>query len=339
MISTIRLALAGGLLSAFLLTACSSEQTASSVPVSETTASAPVTTKYVAITAIVEHPALDDVRKGVIAQLKEEGFEEGRNLTLEFQSAQGNPATAAQIAKKFVGDKPDAVVAIGTPSAQAMLAATKEIPIVYAAVTDPVAAKLVPSWEASGGNITGVSDQLPLEPQIDLMKKLVPNLKSVGYVYSPGEVNSTVVLEQLKADLSQQHIELVAVPAQRTTDVLTAARSLAGKVQLIYTSLDNNVVSSFESMYKAAKEIKVPLLASDTSSVSRGAVAALGVNYHDIGMETGKMVARILQGESAGAIPSQQMTKFDLYVSPKHADEEGITLSDEVKTQATTIVQ
>ena len=334
------------LLASTLLAACN--QSAPQANNSQAASAAPATTsasgataapiagnKHVAITAIVEHPALDAVRAGAIEQLKAEGFEEGKNLTIDFQSAQGNPATAAQIAKKFAGDKPDAVLAIATPSAQAMAAATKDVPIVYAAVTDPVAAKLVGSWDASGTNVTGVSDQLPIEPQIDLMKKIVPNLKTVGYVYSPGEVNSTVVLDQLKADLGKQNIELVAAPAQRTTDVLTAARSLGGKAQMIYTSLDNNIVASFESMYKAANEIKVPLLASDTGSVPRGAVAALGVNYHDIGVESGKIIARILKGEAAGAIPSQRMTKFDLHISPKHAQEQGITLPDEVVKSAT----
>lgn len=334
----------GSLLSALLLAACQpsapENTTASATTPSDSQAvAASAETKRVSITAIVEHPALDNVREGVIAQLKAEGFEEGKNLVIDFQSAQGNPATAAQIAKKFAGDKPDATVAIGTPSAQALVSATQDIPVVFAAVTDPIAAKLVTSWDASHTNVTGVSDMLPLAPQIELMKKIVPNLSKVGYVYSPGEVNSTIVLEQLKTDLAKENIELIAAPAQRTTDVLTAARSLGGKVQIIYTSLDNNVVSSFESMYKAANEIKVPLLASDTSSVARGAVAALGVNYHNIGVKTGEVVARILRGEAAGDIPSQRMDKFDLFISNKHAQEQGISLSDALKQEATQVVE
>lgn len=329
------------LLAAAVLSACSpAEQKA--VPASGAEANgsaAPSGSKRLAVTAIIEHPALDSVRKGVLEQLKAEGFEEGKNLTVDFQSAQGNPSTAAQIAKKFAGDKPDAVVAIGTPSAQAMVAATKDVPVVYSAVTDPVAAKLVSGWEAGGTNVTGASDQLPLAPQIDLMKKLVPDLKNVGYVYSPGEVNSTVVMEQLKTELGRQNIALNAVPAQRSTDVLTAARSLGGKSQLIYTSLDNNVVAAYESMYKAANEIKVPLMAADTDSVKRGAVAALGVNYKDLGRETGKIVARVLKGEAPGKIPSQRMDKFDLFLSPKHAAEQGIVLPEDLKKQAAQIVE
>lgn len=325
-----------GIISAMLLAACSPAEQKNDAAASSASAAVQAggEVKKVAITAIVDHPALDNVRKGVLEELKAKGFEEGKNLQVDFQSAQGSTATAGQIAKKFVGDKPDVVVAIATPSAQSMVAATKSIPIVYAAVTDPVAAKLVPGWEASRTNVTGVSDELPLAPQIDLMKKIVPNLKSVGYVYSPGEVNSTIVLDQLKAALAPENIALVAAPAQRSADVPTAARSLKGKADLIYTSLDNNVVSSFESLYKVGVENKLPLIASDTGSVPRGAIAALGVNYFDMGKKAGDAVARILNGEKAGDIPSARMDKLDLIVSKKHAAEQGVTLSDEVLKEA-----
>ena len=332
-----KLSFACSALAALVLAACTpaeqkpaAEQGASAA----SGAAAPAEMKTVAITAIVEHPALDAVRKGVIEELAAQGYKEGENLKIDFQSAQGNTATAGQIAKKFAGDNPDVIVAIATPSAQSMVAATKTIPVVFSAVTDPVAAKLVPSWEASKTNVTGLSDELPLQPQIDLMKKIVPNLKSVGYVYSPGEVNSTIVLDQLKAALDKDGITVAAAPAQRTTDVPTAARSLKGKADLIYTSLDNNVVSAYESLYKVAVENKLPLVASDTGSVERGAVAALGINYHDMGVATGKMVVRILKGEKAGDIAPQRMEKLDLYVSKKHAAEQGITLSDAVLQEA-----
>ena len=332
-----KLSFAYSALAALVLAACTpaeqkpaAEQGASAA----SGAAAPAEMKTVAITAIVEHPALDAVRKGVIEELAAQGYKEGENLKIDFQSAQGSTANAAQIAKKFAGDNPDVIVAIATPSAQSVVAATKTIPVVYSAVTDPVAAKLVSSWEPSGTNVTGVSDELPLEPQIDLMKKIVPNLKSVGYVYSPGEVNSTIVLDQLKAALDKDGITVAAAPAQRTTDVPTAARSLKGKADLIYTSLDNNVVSAYESLYKVAVENKLPLVASDTGSVERGAVAALGINYHDMGVATGKMVVRILKGEKAGDIAPQRMEKLDLYVSKKHAAEQGITLSDAVLQEA-----
>jgi putative ABC transport system substrate-binding protein len=213
------------------------------------------------------------------------------------------------------------------------------VPVVFAAVTDPVAAKLVTSWEPSGTNVTGVSDELPLEPQIDLMKKLVPNVKTVGYVYSPGEVNSTVILEKLKTQLKTQGIEVIGAPAQRTTDISTAANSLAGKVQMIYTTTDNNVVSGYESLYKVAVANKIPLLASDTDTVKRGASAALGVNYHDMGMQAGKIVTRILKGEKAGTIATQKMEKLDLFVNPKAAQTQGFTIPEELVKSAKEVIQ
>ena len=295
--------------------------------------------KTVAITAIVEHPALDDVRKGVIDELKEAGFKDGENLKVNFQSAQGNTATAGQIAKQFVADNADVIIAIGTPSAQSVAAATSSIPLVFSAVTDPVEAKLVSKLYGSGTNVTGGSDALPYEPQIELMRQIIPSLKNVGYVYSPGEVNSTIILKNLKEKLTPLGIKVHEAPAQRSTDIAMAARSLEGKVDMIYTSTDNNVVSAYESLYQAAKESKIPLIASDTSSVERGAIAALGVNYYDLGRETGKIVVRILNGEKAGAIPVYTPKVLDLYVSPKHAKEQGITLPQAVIDKAKEVVK
>ncbi|MGP9558365.1 ABC transporter substrate-binding protein [Psychrobacter sp. AOP7-A1-24] len=295
--------------------------------------------KAVAITAIVEHPALDDVRKGVIDELNEAGFTDGENLTVNFQSAQGNTATAGQIAKQFVADAPDVIVAIATPSAQSVAASTSSIPLVFSAVTDPVAAKLVPKLDGSGTNVTGASDALPYEPQIDLMRQIIPSLKNVGYVYSPGEVNSTIILKNLKEKLTPLGVNVLEAPAQRSNDIAMAARSLEGKVDMIYTSTDNNVVSAYESLYQIAKQSKIPLIASDTSSVERGAVAALGVNYYELGRETGKIVVRILNGEEAGAIPVYTPQALDLYVSPKHAKEEGITLPQAVIDNAKEVIE
>ena len=295
--------------------------------------------KAVSITAIVEHPALDDVRKGVIDELAEQGFNDGENLTLNFQSAQGNTATAGQIAKQFVADEADVIVAIGTPSAQSVAAATSSIPLVFSAVTDPIEAKLVSKLDGSGTNVTGSSDALPYEPQIELMRQIIPSLKNVGYVYSPGEVNSTITLKNLKEKLAPMGINVLEAPAARSNDIAMAARSLEGKVDMIYTSTDNNVVSAYEALYQVAKESKIPLIASDTSSVERGAIAALGVDYYSLGRETGKIVARILKGEKAGDIPVYTPQMLNLYVSPKNAKDQGITLPQAVIDKAKEVVE
>ena len=295
--------------------------------------------KSVAVTAIVEHPALDAVRDGVQAALKEACYESGKNLKWQYQSAQGNTGTAAQIARKFVGDKPDAIVAIATPSAQAVVAATKTVPVVFSAVTDPVAAKLVPSWEASGTNVTGVSDLLALDKQMDLVKQVVPDAKRVGMVYNPGEANSVVVVKELQKLLPTMGMTLVEAAAPRSVDVSSAARSLVGKVDVIYTSTDNNVVSAYEALVKVGQDAKIPLVASDTDSVKRGAVAAYGINYRDLGEQTGRVVARILKGEASGSIKPEVSTKLELFVNPAAAQKQGIELSEALIKSAAEVVK
>ena len=337
--TTLRLSLCGAAISAALgLTACSNNAT-DPAATADDSATNDKPAKTLAITQIVEHPSLDEMRRGIIDELAENGYVEGQNLKVNFQSAQGNTATAGQIAKQFVADAPDVIVAIATPSAQSVAASTSTIPMVFSAVTDPVAAKLVSKLDGSGTNVTGASDALPYAPQIDLMRQIIPSLKNVGYVYSPGEVNSTIVLKALKDNLTPLGIKVHEAPAQRSNDIAMAARSLEGKVDMIYTSTDNNVVSAYESLYQIAKESKIPLIASDTSSVERGAVAALGVNYYDLGRETGKIVTRILNGEKAGAIPVYTPQSLDLYVSPKNAKAEGITLPQAVIDKAKVVVE
>ena len=295
--------------------------------------------KSVAITAIVEHPALDAVRDGVQASLKEAGFENGKNLKWQYQSAQGNTGTAAQIARKFVGDKPDAIVAIATPSAQATVAATKTVPIVFSAVTDPVAAKLVPSWEPSKTNVTGTSDLLALDKQMQLVQQVVPHAKRVGMVYNPAEANSVVVVKALQKLLPTLGMTLVEAAAPRTVDVSSAARSLVGKVDVIYTNTDNNVVSAYESLVKVGQDAKIALVASDTDSVKRGAVAAYGINYYDLGKQTGNLVVRILNGEKPGDIKPETSTKMELFVNPGAAEKQGIKLSEALVKSASQVIQ
>jgi len=302
-------------------------------------AAAQAQAQSVAVTSIVEHPALDAVKDGVREALTKAGYTEAKGLKWQFQTAQGNTAIAAQIARKFVGDKPDVIVAIATPSAQAVVAATKTIPVIYSAVTDPVAAQLVPDWGASGTNVTGVSDALSLDKQIELIKKVVPNAKKVGMVYNPGEANSVVVVKQMRELLPKAGMSLVEATAARTVDVGAAARSLVGKVDVIYTNTDNNVVSAYESLVKVGNSAKIPLVASDTDSVKRGAIAALGVNYHDLGVQTGALVVRILKGEKPGSIASETSARQQLFVNLSAAKKQGVTLSDALVKSAAQVIK
>ena len=295
--------------------------------------------KSVAVTAIVEHPALDSARDGVLDALNEAGYSEGKNLKWQYQSAQGNTGTAAQIARKFIGDQADAIVTIGTPSAQAAVAGTKRIPIVFTAVTDPVQGQLTPSWEASGTNVTGVSDVLELGKQMELVKQVVPEAKRIGIVYNPGEANSVAVGEALKEILPQYDLTLVEAAAPRSVDVGSAARSLVGKVDVIYTNTDNNVVSAYEALVKVGNDMQIPLIASDTDSVKRGAIAALGVNYHDLGLQTGRIVVRILEGEKPGDIKPQTSENIQLFINLAAAEKQGVTLSEELIESATEVIR
>ncbi len=292
----------------------------------------------VKVLSIVDHPALDAIRDGVRAELKAEGYGDDK-LKWEYQSAQGNTGTAAQIARKFVGDKPDVIVAIATPAAQSVVAATKSVPVVYSGVTDPVAAQLVKGWGPSGTNVTGVSDKLPLDRQVALIKRVVPNAKTVGMVYNPGEANSVVVVKELKEILAKQGMTLKEAAAPRTVDIGPAAKSLIGKVDVIYTNTDNNVVSAYEAVVKVANEAKIPLVAGDTDSVKRGGIAALGINYGDLGRQTGKVVARILKGEKPGAIASETSSNLELFVNTGAAAKQGVTLSPDLMKEAKTVIK
>ncbi|BBA43456.1 MULTISPECIES: ABC transporter substrate-binding protein [Burkholderia] len=292
----------------------------------------------VKVLSIVDHPALDAIRDGVRAELKAEGYGDDK-LKWEYQSAQGNTGTAAQIARKFVGDQPDVIVAIATPAAQAVVASTKSVPVVYSGVTDPVAAQLVKGWGPSGTNVTGVSDKLPLDRQVALIKRVVPKAKTVGMVYNPGEANSVVVVKALAEILAKQGMTLKEAAAPRTVDIGPAAKSLIGKVDVIYTNTDNNVVSAYEALVKVANEAKIPLVAGDTDSVKRGGIAALGINYGDLGRQTGKVVARILKGEKPGAIASETSSNLELFANTGAAAKQGVTLSPDLLKDAKTVIK
>ncbi|NIA69857.1 ABC transporter substrate-binding protein [Pelagibius litoralis] len=293
----------------------------------------------VATTAIVEHPALDAARDGVRDELAAAGYVEGENLRFLYESAQGNPATAAQIARKFVGEAPDVIVPISTPSAQAVVSATKDIPVVFSAVTDPVGAKLVGDPMKPGGNVTGMSDLSPIGKHLDLIKQITPDAKSVGVMFNPGEANSLSLLELIKQEAPARGLSVVEGPATKTSEVLGAAQSLVGKADVIYVPTDNTIISAFEAVVKVGIDNKIPVYAGDTDSVPRGAVAALGFNYYDVGRQTGKMVVRILKGEAPGDIAVEGVDITELYVNPGMAEKMGVTIPEALIQQAKEVVR
>lgn len=294
----------------------------------------------VAVTSIVEHPALDAVRDGIRDGLAEKGFTEGENMEFMFETAQGNPATAAQIARQFVGESPDVIVPISTPSAQAVVsAAGGSIPVVFTAVTDPEGAQLVEDNQRPGGNVTGVSDLLPLSDHLALIREIVPQAKTLGVIYNPGEANSVALLERLRELAPGAGFELMEATATKSSEVQQAARSLAGDADALYVPTDNTVVSAFEAVAQAARQAKVPLFAGDTDSVSRGAVAAVGFNYYELGKQTADIVARVLNGEKPGDIPVLFAQGSNLVVNPAAAEAMGVELSPGLVARAGEVIE
>jgi putative ABC transport system substrate-binding protein len=295
--------------------------------------------KFVAITQIVEHPALDATRDGVKDELEEAGLKEGDNLKWQWESAQGNASTAAQIASKFVGDNPDVIVAIATPSAQAAISAAEDIPVIFTAVTDPVGAKLVETMEKPGELVTGVTDLSPIGEQLDLIKEITPDIERIGVLYNAGEANSVSLVELLKKEAESRNLEIVEATAAQSSNVATAAQSLVGKADVIYIPTDNTIVSALEAAIQVATENKIPLYAGDTDSVERGAIASLSFNYYDVGRQTGKIVLEVLEGKNPGEISVQSVEKLQLFVNLQAAEAMGVEIPESVKSRAEKMIE
>ncbi|HEV7248203.1 MAG TPA: ABC transporter substrate-binding protein [Shinella sp.] len=293
----------------------------------------------VAVTAIVEHPALDAARDGVKEALEAAGYKEGENLTFLYESAQGNPATAAQIARQFAGEEPNVIVPISTPSAQAVVSSTRDIPVVFTAVSDPLGAQLVKDMDKPGGNVTGLSDMSPVAEHLALIKEILPNAKTIGYLYNSGEANSVSLLAVLKAEAEKAGLTVVESAATKSAEVQGAARALIGRADAIYIPTDNTIISALEGAVAVAEEAKLPLFTADTDSVSRGAIAALGFNYKDVGRQTGEIVVRILKGENPGDIAVKVAAGTDLVVNKSAATKMGVTLPEAVVGRATRVIE
>jgi putative ABC transport system substrate-binding protein len=293
----------------------------------------------VAVTAIVEHPALDAARDGVKEALAAAGYKEGENLKFIYESAQGNPATAAQIARQFAGEEPNVIVPISTPSAQAVVSTTRDIPVVFTAVSDPLGAQLVKDMDKPGSNVTGLSDMSPVAEHLALIKEILPNANTIGFLYNSGEANSVSLLAVLKAEAEKAGLTVVESAATKSAEVQGAARALVGRADAIYIPTDNTIISALEGAVAVAEEAKLPLFTADTDSVSRGAVAALGFNYHDVGKQTGEIVVRILKGENPGDIAVKVAAGTDLVVNKSAATKMGVTLPEAVVGRATRVIE
>ena len=252
--------------------------------------------KKLAIITMVDTPQLIEVKDGLLAGLAERGYVDGKNLKVDFKSAQANFGTAQQIARQFVGDAPDCIVSITTPASQAVVAATKDIPIIFTTVTDPISAKLVPKNDHPGGNVSGVSDLVPTAQQIDLVKELVPKLKTLGILYDSAQDSARSTADSIKALAPKMGFKVVEAPAMGINNVTAAAQSLVGKVDAIFVPNDTTVYATFEAVVKVAQDAQVPLFSAERRSVQRGAIGTVGYDFGNIGKRTAQMVDDVFKG-------------------------------------------
>lgn len=225
-----------------------------------------------------------------------------------------------------------------TPSAQAVVAATRDVPVVFTAVTDPVGAQLVRSMEKPGGNVTGLSDMAPVGEHVALIGEILPNAKRLGIVYNPGEPNSVTMVKAFKDEAAKKGLSVVEATATKSADVQAAGRSLVGKADAIYVPLDNTVVSALEALVQVGAQSDLPVFSADTDSVERGTAASLGFDYFELGKQTGAVVARVLKGEKPADIPVRVASGTNLVVNPKAAESMGFAIPKSVMDRATKVV-
>ena len=303
------------------------------------TAADEAASKFVAITQIVEHPSLNAVRDGVQDELAKAGYTEGETLKWQWESAQGNPEIAAQIANKFVGEQPDLIVAISTPSAQAAVSAADNIPVLFSAVTDPLEARLVSDLDHPGGFVTGVSDLSPIAQHLDLIAEIVPGAEQIGVLYNAGEANSVSLINLLKKAAPERDMIMVEATVSSSGEVATATQSLVGKVDVIYLPTDNTTASAAESIIQVGRNNRLPVFAGDSGTVERGAIATLSFNYYDVGRQTGQMALRLFSGERPGDIPVELAEKLELVINLSAAEAMGVTIPESVIARADVVIE
>ncbi|WP_292598048.1 ABC transporter substrate-binding protein [Mesotoga sp. UBA6090] len=294
----------------------------------------------VGITAIVEHPALDAVRDGVIDVLEENGFKHGENIVIDFQNAQGSVSTAVTIARQFVSTNPAVMVGIATPSAQALVNASKTIPIVFSAVTDPVSASLVPSFGKNPGNVVGISDMTPVKTQLQLLKLTLPQVETVGIIYNSGEANSVTIREFAKEACDALGLKLIDITGSTTVEMVTSLNAQIKDVDAIYIGTDNTAASSIESISKVALRENIAIVAADIDIARSGGLIGFGFNYYQVGRATGELVVEILMGTP----PSELETKIlgqdslILFVNTDIAEQIGVEIPQSVLDLANLVV-
>ena len=279
--------------------------------------------KKIVISQIINHPSLDLIVQGVVDELQKQGCQK-ENISLK--NAQGNIATSAQISQKIASDQPDIVIAISTPSAQTAQKALQDtsIPLVFGGVTDPLGAKLVKNLDKPEGLITGTIDLPYAKAQIQLMKRLLPSLKTVGLIYNPSESNTVYQLDRFKEALAQENLQFIEATAAKTSDVKTAVLSIVKEVEALFIANDNTVVAAIHPLLKAADEAQIPVFTSDPESVEKGALGAVANDQKAVGQATGSIAVQILTGTLPSSIPVKQIEITKTYINQKTKEKLGL---------------
>ncbi|MEG1863483.1 MAG: ABC transporter substrate-binding protein [Oscillospiraceae bacterium] len=285
----------------------------------------------IGILQLLEHPAMDMAKEGFIKALEENGYAQGENLEIDFQNAQNDQSNLYTMSQRLVGDKNSLVLAIGTGAAQSLASLTKEMPIVITAVTDPVDAGVVTSLEIPGTNVTGTTDAAPIKEQIELLAQLTENCKKIGVLYTSSEDNSVLQARQAKEIINGLGYEYVEQTITSAGDVQQATQSLVDKCDGIYIPTDNTLAAAMALVGNIVKESKTPVVCGDTSMTLTGGLATLGLNYYNLGYQTGEIAMRILKGEDPSKIAVEAQKSYDYVVSKEMAQALDIKIPTELE--------
>ncbi|WP_283123913.1 ABC transporter substrate-binding protein [Angelakisella massiliensis] len=281
----------------------------------------------IGLVQLMDHPSLNEIRDSFIAGMAELGYDESK-VEYDLQNGQNDPTILNSIAQKFVGDDVDLIVAIATPAAQSMAAATSDIPILFSAITDPVYAGLVQSLDAPGGNITGTSDAIPVESIFQLADELTPGIQSYGLLYNAGESNSQSVIAQVKEYLDSKSIAYTEATVTNSSEVQQAALNLVTQCDAIFSPIDNTVASAMPALATVAIENGKPVYVAADSMVNDGGLATVGISYTNLGKETAEMAVEILEGGDPATIPVRTLSEFSRVINPDTAAALGITVTE-----------
>lgn len=280
----------------------------------------------------VEHPSLNTIRESFMQELTDLGIAD--EVEVDYQNAQGDQSNLNSICQKFVGNQVDLIVAIATPAAIAAASATSDIPVLFSAVTDPVAAKLVDSLEAPGHNVSGTSDAIPAEKILDLALQIKPEIKTVGFIYNTGEPNSVSVIDDAKEYLKSKGLSFTEAAVTNSSEVSQSAQSLAGRADAIFTPIDNTVASAMPTLAEVANHAKLPVFVGADSMVQDGGLATVGIDYTLLGKETAKMAKQVKDGQSIAALPVKVFSEYSVYLNETTAEKIGIAIPADILDSA-----